>query len=116
MTDTKRDCIRCLYATRDGGCASWSCNFISIEEAEEAWKMWFGKGELKLYKEAYEQGKFDATVEQKHGRWKPFDTTWGRSIYSCTSCGEAVADVPTSNGKVLFNFCPNCGAKMDEVE
>ena len=29
-----RDCNRCLYATRDGGCASWDCNFISIAEAE----------------------------------------------------------------------------------
>lgn len=51
----------------------------------------------------------------KLGEWKPFDLTWGRSIYSCTVCGEA-ADVPTANGKVLYNYCPSCGAKMEVQE
>lgn len=35
-----RDCNRCLYATRDGGCASWDCNFISIAEAEPKRGRW----------------------------------------------------------------------------
>lgn len=52
----------------------------------------------------------------KHGRWKAWDLTWGRSIYVCTSCGDAM-EVPTENGKPIFNYCPNCGARMmDEVE
>ena len=50
----------------------------------------------------------------KHGRWKPFDLTWGRSVYCCTSCGEA-GEVPTEMGKPISEFCPYCGAKMDEV-
>lgn len=48
----------------------------------------------------------------KHGRWKPFDLTWGRSVYACTSCGEAF-EVPTEMGKPIFIYCPHCGAKMD---
>ena len=52
-------------------------------------------------------------VSVVHGEWKPFDLTWGRSLYACSVCGE-VAYLPCDafNGKPLFKFCPNCGAKM----
>jgi len=49
--------------------------------------------------------------EVRHGRWKPFDLTWGRSIYFCTACNEA-AEIPTFNGKPMYKWCPNCGACM----
>lgn len=32
------DCNKCLWATRDGGCASWSCEFIPMREAAKVWK------------------------------------------------------------------------------
>ncbi len=51
------------------------------------------------------------TQEVKHGRWKPFDLTWGRSVYACTFCGEAF-EVPTEDGKPMYEFCPHCGALM----
>lgn len=54
-------------------------------------------------------------VEVKHGHWKPFDLTWGRSVYACTACGEAF-EVPTKCGEPMYKWCPFCGAKMDEVE
>ena len=45
----------------------------------------------------------------RHGRWrpvtKPSDTFDG---YRCSECNELVY------GKT--NYCPNCGAKMDEAE
>lgn len=50
---------------------------------------------------------------EKTGRWKPFDLTWGRSIYACTACGEAF-EVPTDMGKPIYDYCPNCGAVMVE--
>lgn len=50
--------------------------------------------------------------ERKTGKWKPFDLTWGRSVYSCTACGEAM-DIPTEMSKPIYRFCPNCGAKME---
>lgn len=49
----------------------------------------------------------------RHGRWKPFDRTWGRSVFACTVCGDAM-DVPTEMGEPIFGYCPNCGARMDE--
>ncbi len=32
------DCNKCIFATRDGGCTSWDCEFIDKQEAYEAWK------------------------------------------------------------------------------
>lgn len=47
-----------------------------------------------------------------HGRWKPWDLTFGRSVYACSVCGEG-ENVPTVMGKPMFSYCPNCGALMD---
>lgn len=49
--------------------------------------------------------------ERKKGHWKPFDLTWGRNIYACSVCGNS-CDVPTEMGKLIFDYCPNCGADM----
>ena len=48
---------------------------------------------------------------ERRGRWKPFDLTWGRSVYTCTACGDSF-EVPTECGKPMYKFCPYCGAKM----
>ena len=49
----------------------------------------------------------------KHRKWKLI----AHPLYECSECGERTA-VVNLNGKVLWNYCPNCGAKMmmDEVE
>ena len=56
-------------------------------------------------------------IEPKRGEWKPFDLTWGRSIWYCTACEEGV-DVPCDiwTHKPVYNYCPNCGADMRERE
>jgi hypothetical protein len=51
----------------------------------------------------------------RHGRWKPYDLTYGRSIYYCTACNHS-AEVPTVLDDPIFNYCPNCGARMDGGE
>lgn len=50
--------------------------------------------------------------ENVKGEWKPFDLTWGRSVYSCSACGNAF-EVPTDMGKPMYKFCPYCGAIME---
>ena len=64
-------------------------------------------------------GEYEAIVRPwrdaepvKYGRWEPLDLTWGRSVYACSHCGEAF-EVPTENGKPIYNRCPNCAAKMN---
>lgn len=44
-------------------------------------------------------------AEPKHGRWKGA----GMGDYMCSWC----ATVVSGN---RYHYCPNCGAKMDEVE
>ena len=63
----------------------------------------------------------DATVDTvlkqlpKRGEWKPFDLTYGRSIYSCSVCEQAT-EVPMCMEKPMYAYCPNCGAKMEVQE
>lgn len=56
-------------------------------------------------------GYAQAKAEVKHGRWKQIAHPW----YECSECGERTA-VVNLNGKVLWHYCPNCGARMDGGE
>lgn len=47
------------------------------------------------------------TAEPKHGRWEG-DT--------CSVCGFSWCDVTYEAPQAEMSFCPNCGARMDEVE
>lgn len=49
-----------------------------------------------------------------HGRWIPRKGKWF-SYFQCSVCGEKIS-YPTADGKVLTNYCPNCGAKMGGEE
>lgn len=52
----------------------------------------------------------------RHGRWIPSDMGGGSpdEAYVCSACGEPFVLIdgltPAENN---FNWCPNCGAKMD---
>lgn len=54
-----------------------------------------------------------AEPERKKGKWKPFDRSWGRSVWTCTACGESL-EVPCdwASNIPIYNYCPNCGADM----
>jgi hypothetical protein len=49
--------------------------------------------------------------EQKRGEWI-YD--WGDWDFETCKCSECGNHMTTPIGK-RYNFCPNCGAKMDEV-
>ena len=42
----------------------------------------------------------------RHGRWAE-TVTDGFLFVSCSACGF-------KTGRIDYNYCPNCGAKMDE--
>ena len=60
---------------------------------------------------AFVQPLLDA-VEQKRGHWemKPDPYGFFDEIPVCSECGC------TTEMRKTYRFCPNCGAKMDEVE
>ena len=51
-------------------------------------------------------------VEVVHGKW--IDDTYSNGTYDadCSICGESIKWNGCRNN---FNYCPNCGAKMDGV-
>ena len=54
--------------------------------------------------------------EQKTGHWIEKEGWDGDLYYECSVCGEPfclIEGTPTDN---MYNFCPNCGADMSEVE
>ena len=53
--------------------------------------------------------------ERKVGRWKPFDLAYSRNFYSCSAC-ESVVYIPTKVGLPMFDYCPNCGARMESKD
>lgn len=58
-------------------------------------------------------------IVRKHGRWIPDkeDVEWGNSLihYRCSECKERPHFDKEKYRFILSPFCPNCGAKMDEV-
>ena len=50
-------------------------------------------------------------AEPKRGRWISADAIFGGVPFYCSECGENTRD--TVMGKPRWNFCPNCGAKME---
>lgn len=57
--------------------------------------------------EAYRLAIQALKSEPKHGRWDG-DT--------CSVCGFSWCDVTYEAPQTEMSFCPNCGARMDEVE
>lgn len=51
----------------------------------------------------------------RHGRWARLDIPVGEPDFKCTVCNIRV-HVPTCMGEPMYEYCPVCGAKMDEGE
>ena len=53
-------------------------------------------------------------VEVVHGQWAIFEDDWNSEvIYECSVCKEAFVTLDGEPMEKLWNYCPNCGAKMD---
>ena len=53
-------------------------------------------------------------AEVKRGRWVE-TRIWGGRNYKCSVC-DFDFTVDLCMGRPMWHYCPNCGAKMDEVE
>lgn len=56
---------------------------------------------------------------EKRGRWTECDhEVWGgyTSAYRCSECGKGYHTVHRGFTTERWNYCPNCGAKMEDKE
>lgn len=53
--------------------------------------------------------------EPKTGHWIEKEGFDGDIYYDCSECGEAFCLIDGTPKDNLYNFCPNCGAKMEEI-
>ena len=49
----------------------------------------------------------------RHAKWVLIDECVNEGVY-CSNCHKKIYRTEYANQKVKSNFCPNCGAKMDE--
>ena len=68
----------------------------------------------------YEDINAQPTIEPKRGRWEDveevlYEGNTEGTPYTVTAVGYKCSVCGTEMGN-LWSFCPNCGAKMDEVE
>jgi hypothetical protein len=49
-------------------------------------------------------------VKVVHGKWIDEDPAFAEYFANCSVCGY---EIDVHNERGYFNFCPNCGAKMD---
>ena len=52
----------------------------------------------------------------RHGRWIAEDEDYEDSIYICSACGYEFVITDGNLESNELNYCPKCGAKMDEGE
>ena len=52
-------------------------------------------------------------VQVVHGKWIDEDPAFAEYFANCSVCGY---EIDVHNERGYFNFCPNCGAKMDGEE
>ena len=52
--------------------------------------------------------------EVRHGKWIYDGSDIGWANYKCSSCGECFVLESGTPQENEYNYCPNCGAKMDK--
>ena len=51
--------------------------------------------------------------EVKHASWDVVEEGWDNTLYTCSACGESCLMLDMTPADNLWDYCPNCGAKMD---
>ena len=81
---------------------------------------WWEDDRQKLFDSIVDQQPTVDAVPVRHGKWIIRDnpgTGWYR--ITCSECGEDVTSTAPCigffpNAKVVWDYCPRCGARMDE--
>ncbi len=54
-------------------------------------------------------------AEVRHGRWTRYEYSTNNRWRKCSVCGRGDEYINEFGLVAIRNYCPNCGAKMDEV-
>lgn len=54
--------------------------------------------------------------ERKKGEWVEQDDGWAGTYWECSECKEPFTLIDGTPSDNLYNYCPNCGAKMEVGE
>lgn len=77
-------------------------DYYTYEEYSAAWEVWDSCWKVI-------DGATPADVAPVvRGRWIEIEAPFGGKAYGCSQCGKAVL--------MDYDYCPYCGAKMDESE
>ena len=68
---------------------------------------------LLLQKAGWMQEHDRVLTEGKAGRWIEQDDGYNDTIYQCSVCGEEFVTIEGTPADNLWNYCPNCGARME---
>lgn len=85
-----------------------------LKKYAELEKEWAASQEKAKRERLENMPQMEQPAEQKHGRWIPYgrDTAYTK-YYRCSLCGFEIAGYAESDDLIKYNYCPNCGAKMD---
>lgn len=56
------------------------------------------------------------SVTQKSGKWIEQEGWDGDVYYECSMCGEPFCLIDGTLTDNMYNYCPNCGAKMESED
>lgn len=55
----------------------------------------------------------DAQLERPTGYWIEREDSYGDPYYECSKCKESFVLIDGTPRDNLYNYCPNCGARME---
>ena len=74
------------------------------------------KEEVKKAYDELEQVKRERDVFARHGKWVKAHWKNSVSCANCSICGFEAYHYDFQGVQKTYNYCPNCGARMDEEE
>lgn len=86
------------------GCEAWHCGGCQYDKYSKNYFCSCIKQAEKMTAKGYHK--------QREGKWKILKMGDGEKVRTCSAC-HISQTVNVYKGKVMFMFCPYCGAKME---
>ena len=93
------------YDASDGGYSDWEIRRLKNDEKEEI-------DQLPTVNIPTAVGESVGALPVRHGKWCEGTECYSDDFIVCSVCGEAFNVL--DNDTYRFDYCPKCGARMDE--